>query len=290
MNKAESSSSTQQEVFRSSDIWNAPCTATAKQFLWRIAHNSLPTMLGIQRRGIEVDALCPVCTRLDEYGAHLFIKCKEVRKVWSGLQMEHERQLLTKCAGPKEFVQLLLSWDNQKVMMSIALLWTWWRTRNKVNAEQKNLNINEVLFQVRREAADYEMFCLKAPNVKVGLQHRWKLPDGDTLKINADHSFQTASRNEGYGFVIPDKEGEAVCAGAGRLNFLQDSLQAEAEACVQALHAAQGWGMTGIILETYSRELVQAITTCDYDLSTNRVLFREIKALARLNFSSFCAM
>lgn len=76
-------------------------------------------MLGIQRRGIEVAALCLVCKRLDEDGAHLFIKCKEVRKVWSGRQMEHDRQLLTKCAAPKEFVQLLLSWDTQKVMMSI---------------------------------------------------------------------------------------------------------------------------------------------------------------------------
>lgn len=87
--------------------------------------------------------------------------------------------------------------------------------------------------------------------------------------------------------MIHDRAGEAVGSGAGKLNYLQDLLQAEAEACLHAITAAQGWGMANIVVETDSCELVQAVTTQRYDLSPSGALFREIKAFVSLNFSSF---
>ena len=60
-------------------IWNSPVTPQAKQFLWRLAHNSLPLRWNIQRRGMDIDTRCPLCQRFDEDGAHLFFKCKPVR-------------------------------------------------------------------------------------------------------------------------------------------------------------------------------------------------------------------
>ena len=45
--------------------------------------------------------------------------------------------------------------------------------------------------------------------------------------------------------------------------------------------------MSRIIIETDAHELVRALTSLAYDLSSNGVLFREIKAFAALNFSVF---
>ena len=59
-------------------------------------------------------------------------------------------------------------------------------------------------------------------------------------------------------FIIrDDADGDAVGAGAGRLQ----SLLADVEACCAALQTAQAWGMTRITLETDAQELVAAISS-----------------------------
>ena len=43
--------------------------------------------MNIKRRGIKCDTLCVCCKRLDEDGAHLFLKCKDAKNVWEALGM-----------------------------------------------------------------------------------------------------------------------------------------------------------------------------------------------------------
>lgn len=71
--------------FKWYDIWNYPCPPNIKNFLWHIAHNSLPVNWSIQQRGFEVDPNCPVCKCLNEDGGHLFLQCKDVRNLWRDL-------------------------------------------------------------------------------------------------------------------------------------------------------------------------------------------------------------
>jgi len=54
-----------------------------------------------------------------------------------------------------------------------------------------------------------------------------------------------------------------VLARTGRLTAVHDALVAEGEACLAALRAATELGISRIIPETDSKNLVQAITTCD---------------------------
>lgn len=92
-----------------------------------------------------------------------------------------------------------------------------------------------------------------------------------------DGCFNPGERSGGCGFIIRDSVGDAV----------GDPLQAEAETCCAAIQFGQEWGMSRIIIETDAQELVRALTSEVYDLSSNGVLFREIKAFAALNFSVF---
>jgi hypothetical protein len=57
-------------------------------FMWRLAHNSHPVRASIARKGIKLDTLCPMCACLDEDSGHLFLKCKSVKQVWRGLNLE----------------------------------------------------------------------------------------------------------------------------------------------------------------------------------------------------------
>lgn len=87
--------------------------------------------------------------------------------------------------------------------------------------------------------------------------------------------------------IARDADGDVCVSEAGRIDHAQDTLHTEAEACLQAMSLAQQWGMHRIHVETDAQMLVQAISSKKFDIAPNGVLFREIKALAHLDFSSF---
>jgi hypothetical protein len=80
----------------------------AKQFIWRVAHNSLVTKMNIKRRGMKLDTRCPVCWRFDVNGGHCFLKCKAVRCCWMDLHLEDTQTLLTQACSAKDFVNDIL--------------------------------------------------------------------------------------------------------------------------------------------------------------------------------------
>ena len=101
-----------------------------------LSHNCLPLRMNIARRGMEIDTRCPVyvCARLDEDGAHCFLKCKHVKKCWHSLNLERERLQLINLHSAREVIEVILQMNREKRRLIICLLWSWWMNRNKVNA------------------------------------------------------------------------------------------------------------------------------------------------------------
>jgi hypothetical protein len=91
-----------------------------QQFMWRIAHNSLHVRRNLARRGIDMNAICPVCKRLDEDGGHLFLKCKPVKKLWQGLKLENLRTKWAALADPKDFIQAVLQCEPNKQVLCVS--------------------------------------------------------------------------------------------------------------------------------------------------------------------------
>lgn len=54
---------------------------------------------------MELDTLCCVCGCLLEVGGHLFLRCKEVKKVWRTTQLEGVRQELLLCQSQLEILE-----------------------------------------------------------------------------------------------------------------------------------------------------------------------------------------
>ena len=82
-------------------------------------------------------------------------------------------------------------------------------------------------------------------------------------------------------------QGEFIAAYAGKLDYLISSLQAEATACNKAIEAASEMGLHQAIFESDSLQLVNAINSRDYDLSSIGVLLREARSLDAFQFN-FC--
>jgi hypothetical protein len=70
------------------------------------------------------------------------------------------------------------------------------------------------------------------------------------------------------------------------MNPVGSALQAEAQACAEAVQAASEWGMGNIKLETDSLTLVTALQGTGLDLSPEGVIFRDTRLFISLNFGA----
>ena len=122
------------------EIWSLPCQPKIQQFVWRLAHNSLPLKLNMKRRGIDCDTMCVCYRRLDEDGAHLFLRCKQVKKVWRSLQLEALRQTFCTYRNATALLDRILRLPEDKKTLVVCLLWKWWGWRNKMNAGIKYID------------------------------------------------------------------------------------------------------------------------------------------------------
>ena len=89
-------------------IWKLPGPPKIKQFVWRVAHNSLALKQNISRRGIRLDTRYPVCFHFDEDGGHCFLKCKAIRQCWRELGIEKFRLQFVQTRTAEEFVTEVL--------------------------------------------------------------------------------------------------------------------------------------------------------------------------------------
>jgi hypothetical protein len=85
-------------------LWKLECPPKVKHFLWQLSHNTLAVRRILLKRGMELDMKCCMCNRLDEDGAPLLLKCKEVKKVWRELNMDGVRCKLAESTSAREMM------------------------------------------------------------------------------------------------------------------------------------------------------------------------------------------
>ena len=81
---------------------------------------------------MELDTRCGLCQRFDEDRAHLFFKCKWIRRLWREMGLEKirvEQSVLPDAAQCVEYVMALPSGLRGQVAI---LLNNWWWERNRV--------------------------------------------------------------------------------------------------------------------------------------------------------------
>jgi len=84
--------------------------------------------------------------------------------------------------------------------------------------------------------------------------------------------------------VVRDSDGHGVLAGSGKLAAVHDALFVESEAVLAALKAAIDVGISLVIVEADSTNLLSAIQTASFDQAPGGVIFREIRDLISLHF------
>ena len=101
-------------------------------------------------------------------------------------------------------------------------------------------------------------------------------------------SLRNSSCNGGWGYVIRDSDGDVVCAGRGRVEFLlKANFQAEVIGCIHGVQAAVNAGISNLILGTDATLVQQTINSEDYRASMAGSLLEEPDSLVSADFNSF---
>jgi hypothetical protein len=154
---ASSSSSTDAVSSLWKNIWSLKLPSKVKIFTWRLCHNSLPTRMNIKRKRVELDTVCPMCNRADEDGGHLFLKCKKVKPIWRNFLLEDIRLKLQSADSALAMFEMISALSMDQQYLVLILLWDCWTTRNKKNAEGKELSANEVCHLIQRHVLEFQM-------------------------------------------------------------------------------------------------------------------------------------
>jgi hypothetical protein len=110
-----------------------------------------------------------------------------------------------------------------------CFLWVWWGNRNKANAKERMMCLEEVAHRTMDAAlsAAHDTHGPSASKPRDSKRKKWQPPPTDVLKINSDGAFRVKEGDGAWGFVIRDSEGTGILAGCGQLRAVQDALAAE---------------------------------------------------------------
>ena len=63
-------------------VWQLHLPAKIRIFAWKACLDGLPTKLNLAKRGVMVEAACPLCLKASEITSHVLFYCDKIWEVW----------------------------------------------------------------------------------------------------------------------------------------------------------------------------------------------------------------
>lgn len=63
-------------------LWKMDIPAKIKNLLWRCLRGILPVRDVFKLRGVNLDNMCPICSKEKETIDHVFFECVQVQRIW----------------------------------------------------------------------------------------------------------------------------------------------------------------------------------------------------------------
>ncbi|MQL86196.1 hypothetical protein Taro_018726 [Colocasia esculenta] len=263
--------------------------------IWRIILNAVPIDGTVKEQGIPLVSKCYCCSNPhEETTLHLFFKSAIAVQIWTELAhlLHFSHADMTSIAD--NLTDFLASREPEAVAARLirctfmSILWEIWCSRNKARFQDQGMSakhiINRSLFSVRAICTSYKFqkippdwiaaLCQDSTvkdnlNARIPSAVRWFTPLSGRLKLNVDGAFKSTSGEAGGGGIVPDQNGNMLCAFAHAYHGLNSSLAAEALAMRDGISMCCRNGISKVMIETDSHNLVQIMTAqqaCQWDL------------------------
>ncbi|KAG6647467.1 hypothetical protein CIPAW_07G081000 [Carya illinoinensis] len=197
-------------------IWNMKVQDVVRLFLWKAAHEILPTKVNLFKNQIIESKVCPICEREDETVIHALWRCPAAADVWA----KEGRPVKKWNNNVSSFVEL---WsDMQKklgrdeveavayILRRIWLRRNYWIFENKFEEPKKVIRAAK---QVETEVEEANQRCLQE-GVHCSKPRRectkWEKPAREEFKVNWDAAIDDKLQIVGIGVVVRDDQGEIL--------------------------------------------------------------------------------
>ena len=194
----------------------------ARNLLWRICRDCVPTRLRLQSRHVQCEMICPWCETAVEDDWHAFVGCTVAREswYWAGLATVLQPRVGT-VSSLADFVFDICRSESRDIAGRVAsLLWQIWAARNDViwnDAHHTSTSIGRTTLDAWQQWQEVH----KHPSQSV-VQHRqnrvqgnssvWEKPRETWLKCNVDAAFHDRNHITSFACCVRDSRGQFIRA------------------------------------------------------------------------------
>ncbi|KAI8024201.1 putative ribonuclease H protein [Camellia lanceoleosa] len=289
-------------------IWGLHIKRKIQHFMWRCAHNILPTNLALCQRKVLADPWCPRCGVELETLDHLLLRCPDSQLVWkcSPLRLEWPPHITLDCFS--EWWQYLehlfasLEHGDKNLQLVCYICWALWKSRNAWVFSQirqlppsiSSLAVAEwIEFSVALDLPPRDQ-ASSLPSVSTAaLSHvsppitRWLCPPCGYIKLNVDASTRERAFRAGIGIVGRTSVGAILFIKSIPLFTCPSPRVLEALAVREALQQVLFGQHRNIIVEGDAKVVYQSLNGAMQPPQDIAVIVQDCRTLS-LSFNSVC--
>ncbi|PNY14675.1 ribonuclease H [Trifolium pratense] len=259
-------------------LWSISAPPKAKHLLWRISKGCLPTRMRLQEKHVPCPLLCPVCNQHNEDDWHVLFGCETSIQARQTAGLVHViESRLQQCTNTSQLIHMICSSEDKTTAGLFAMLvWTLWNNRNnrvwnETSEPGRSLGTKAQVLWGEWNSVQ-QLHNNNTHTAQQHLQHgasgteqqqqqyiRWQAPSYGWYKCNVDAGFHQALNKTSTGWCLRDHMGRFVMAETTWLEGNCSILEGEATALIQALEVLRQKGISNVIFETDSKNVVDAV-------------------------------
>jgi ribonuclease HI len=259
-------------------LWKLSVPSKLKIFVWRLAHQSLPSSDLLHHRHMATSDSCALCGCQDSW-RHSLLDCTTSRCTWA-LCDEGIIECISACTEPNAKNWLFSMSDSLSHVdftKLVVTLWAIWSARRKAIHEDIFQSPNSIHNFVNSYLAELNAIQTPKP-IRTSLvpdtSKRWLPPEIGCNKINVDGGFGRSGRRAAAAAICRTEQGSYLGASAIVVEGIKDPASMEALACREGLALAEDLSIARLVVASDSQNVVRDIQ--QHATGTYGAIIREI--------------
>ncbi|CAL1394093.1 unnamed protein product [Linum trigynum] len=229
-------------------LWKLIIPPKVKIFLWKLAHNILPTGKNLESRKRDASPNCPFCG-LEETQNHIFRECDWAVRIWKPTPLRNFFELDGTLSPGSWLCEIMEMVDDDTLGQLGVLLWFMWFERNNQCFNNHKAEEWEIAGKAYAYWEEYQNQNNQGPIQVEERSYTWKKPPEGWLKMNIDAAVM-AGQGTGYGAVVRDERGNFRYAAIRRERAQWSPEIAEIRAIQFGLRLKEMYDLQQIVVET----------------------------------------
>jgi ribonuclease HI len=246
-------------------LWSIKAPPKAKHLLWRVCKGCLPTRVRLRDKCVPCSLNCPICDHNNEDDMHVLFNCVESSLARQSAGLEHiVSTRLQRFNNAKDLILDICATEEAAIAGQFAcLVWAIWQNRNNSvwnSTKEPGRGIGVKSRQLWSEWYSAQQFNHNiATAARQHTQNHWQRPPPNWYKCNVDAGFHHAENKTSLGWCVRDQRGICIAAGTAWNEGKYSIIEGEAVALLHALKEMEQRGLSHVIFETDSKNVVDAI-------------------------------